>query len=305
MSETSASVVGLLPADVVRVRGADRVDLLNRLSTNDLARLGVPGAAVPTIFTSEKGRVVDWVTVLVREGELLLRCSPGRAAGVLAWIDKYTIMEDVTAADATAELAQVVVQGAVTAGLPDPGPGRFVEHAGGLVVRGLAAYGTRREALVPPGGAELVIASAVAAGATRVEASAFERLRLEAGVPSPEHEFREEVNPLELRLGGVAVATGKGCYIGQEVLTRIDSYDKLMRVLVGFECETALDPAASFKLTREGRSLGRVTSAVDVGGRTIGLAIVKREESGPGPATLVGPDGELAASVVDRPFWKS
>ena len=42
----------------VKVTGADSIDLLHRISTNDLTKLR-PGTALPTIFVNEKGRLID------------------------------------------------------------------------------------------------------------------------------------------------------------------------------------------------------------------------------------------------------
>jgi folate-binding protein YgfZ len=305
MSESRRTWVGIEPVTVVRVTGADRVDLLQRLSTNDVARLARPGAVFSTVFTTEKGRIVDWVAVLTRTDDLLLRCSPGRAEGVRAWIDRYTIMEDVVTDDVTARFVEVVVDGpAAFRAFGEPAQGTFVEAGDLLVTRGLPAFAARVEVLAPVAARDALIEQAVAAGAERAGDGVFERLRLEAGVPSPEHEFREEVNPLELRLGTVAMDLGKGCFVGQEVLQRIESYDKLARVLVGFEAEARLDPTAELKLSRDERPLGRITSVLPLAdGRSVGLAIVRRDGAAPGPAAIQVGGSTVAARLVDRPFW--
>ena len=83
-----------LDRGIVRLVGADRIDLLHRLSTADLARLA-PGQIANTIITSEKGRIVDLLDVVVRTENLLLISSFSDAAATLAWVEKYTIMDDV------------------------------------------------------------------------------------------------------------------------------------------------------------------------------------------------------------------
>jgi len=307
MSEQRPTYVGIEPTTAVRVKGADRVDLLQRLSTNDVARLARPGAAFGTVFTTEKGRVVDWVTVLVRADDLLLRCSPARAEGVRAWIDRYTIMEDVVTEDVTQSFGQVVIDGpGAFRAFGEPAPGTFAASGDFTVIRGLTAFGARVEVLAPASALDEVMKQAVASGAERAGGDVFERLRLEAGVPSPEHEFKDEVNPLELRLGTVAMDLGKGCFVGQEVLQRMDSYDKLARVLVGFEADARLDPTAEHKLVRDERPLGRVTSLLPLGdGRSVGLAIVKRDGAAAGPAMVQSGGASVPARLVDRPFWSA
>ena len=295
----------------VRVTGRDGVDLLQRLSTQDVARLAAPGRSFSTVFTNEKGRVVDWVFVVAREQDLLLRTSPGRAALVASWIERFTIMEDVRCADETASYVHIVVQGpaAVEAARLDelPPPEAAVATAAGWAARGLAAYGDRVDLIVSAAQGEAVLRAAVAAGARRGADADLELARLLAGVPSPAYEFREEVNPLELRLGAAAVSFEKGCYVGQEVLARIDSYDKLARLLVGFEADAALDTGRELKLSREGRGIGRVTSAAArPGGGTLGLAVVRREAAPPGEATVsTGGGAAIPVRLVDRPFWRT
>jgi tRNA-modifying protein YgfZ len=291
------------PAGVLRVSGKDRLDLLHRISTNDLRPLASADTTAATVFTNEKGRIVDWVTIVSRPTELWLRTSEGRAPALAAWIDRYTIVEDLTVKDGSAELRHLIVQGddavriAGLGSLPEPGQALAADDA--VWIRGLVAYGTRVEALVPTATAEVLLAAMLARGAIRADAAVVEHARLLAGVPSPEHEFKDEVNPLELRINEGVISWTKGCYIGQEVIARLDSYDKLARQLIGFETDSTLGSDAELKLTRDGRPLGRVTSLA--GG--LGLAVVKREAATPGAAEVVGPAGATKARLVDRPFW--
>ena len=78
----------------IEVTGRDRLDLLHRLSTNALAGLA-PGEASTTVFVSDKGRVIDRVTVCARPDSLILITSPGRELFLMNWIEKYTITEDI------------------------------------------------------------------------------------------------------------------------------------------------------------------------------------------------------------------
>ena len=92
-----------------------------------------------------------------------------------------------------------------------------------------------------------------------------EWLRLLAGEPSPQFEYQKETNALELNLLHAAIGWNKGCYIGQEVISRLDSYDKVARGLMGFEClnETTVAPVAGDKLiSPDGKTVGKVTSSI-------------------------------------------
>jgi folate-binding protein YgfZ len=310
MIEHSFTVVGTLPADVLHVGGEQRVDLLNRLSTNDLTPLHQEGNLVSTVFLTAKGRIKDWAWLYSAAGHLVARLSSGRADRLSAWLAEYTILEDVSWVDASAQYAWVIVQGpeaASVAGLSAlPPVGTWWKRSAGMWTRGLLAYGPRVEGLVPRSHVEALLVDMQARGGRRVGADELEDLRLAAGVPSPQFEFDDEVNPLELRLGAHAVSWTKGCYIGQEVLARMQTYDKIARVLIGFECDQPIRLAPPLKLTRDGRPLGRVTSmSKRAKGGCLGLAIVKRDAARLFGATMLTPEGQVPIRLADRPFWSA
>ena len=62
----------------------------------------------------------------------------------------------------------------------------------------------------------------------------WEALRIKAGVPVYGREMGESYNPLEAGLIG-AIDFEKGCYIGQEVIARLDTYDKVQKILVSLK----------------------------------------------------------------------
>ena len=94
----------------VKMTGADCLDLLHRLSTQDLAKLS-PGHVAGTVLTSDKGRIVDLVTVVAMPDQLLLLTSPDNQQQVVQWLDKYTITEDSQLIDVTAESGLLAVFG--------------------------------------------------------------------------------------------------------------------------------------------------------------------------------------------------
>ncbi len=303
----STTWVGFVPTDCVRVTGKDRVDLLHRLSTNDLLPLAKAGTTLSTLFTTAQGRLIDWVTIVAEADALFVITAKGRGARVAAWIDTYTIMEDVRCDDVSAVKTHVAVSG------PDA-----LSIAGDIAGTnpswpGLAAYGPRVELLIDIANVDEVIANLVARGAVKADATVIEALRVTAGVPGAATEYPDEVNPLELRLGPVAVSFRKGCYIGQEVISRLDSYDKVARLLIGFTTPASAHDALAgvtvtgdhdIKLTRDGKPFGRVTSLVPASdGSFIGLAVVKREGVDATTAELVTPTATIAIDVDKRPFF--
>jgi folate-binding protein YgfZ len=301
------TIAAVAAADLLRIEGADRVDLLHRLSTNDLTPLSEPGRAVSTVFTTAQGRIVDWVRLIAATDHLLAIASPGRAARLAEWIDGYTIMEEVHCLDVTADWSLVVLDGPAAAravGLSRPPASGFAEAAdGGWWLRGVDAYEARFEGLLPMAQVPVALERALAAGAVEGGETDLEQRRLLAGVPSPNAEYAGDVNPLELRLARHAISFTKGCYIGQEVISRLDSYDKLSRVLVGFEVDDSIGAVLPLTVVRDGKTLGRVTSIGPGPSGVLGLAVVRRSAAEPGPAHLRTPGGDVPVRIVDRPFW--
>src|SRR5690349_15359948 len=82
------------------MRGADRIDLLNRLSTNDLTQIGT-GRGLQTVLTTDKARIIDVLTVLNDADRTLVIASPGMGTKIIKWLRTYTITDDVKAVDAT------------------------------------------------------------------------------------------------------------------------------------------------------------------------------------------------------------
>ncbi len=181
---------------VLIVDGGDRVDLLQRISAGDLAATREGGSCLLP-FTDAKGRIVDapWVKVL---GDMLVAtCGSGRRNRLKQWIESYTILEDVSC---EAVDDWTVIERA--AGAP---PNSWSEED---VMEEIDAYledGDR------PAG-ELAHAQYCA-----------ERLQLRPGL-----DLDERFNPLEAGLREW-VSFDKGCYIGQEVVARLENYDKVRR----------------------------------------------------------------------------
>src|ERR1035437_8749860 len=75
-------------------RGKDVMDLLHRMSTNDLKALETEKSrAIPTVLTNEKGRFVDLLSIIRDErGEIVVILSKDKEDAVIQWLDKFTIM---------------------------------------------------------------------------------------------------------------------------------------------------------------------------------------------------------------------
>lgn len=301
----------------LRAGGKDALDLLHRLGTADLSALP-PGGGKPTVLTSPKGRIVERIFVhgLGAEG-LLLVAGPGAAPRVAAHVGRYAFREDVALSDDTGAWSQIAIFGplardaAAAAGLPVPAPwGTASASLAGSPVRVLGEDGFSSEglSLVLPAGSEAegwdaLLRAAAALGGRAVGDRAAEAWRVLRGWPAPGLELTEDHNPLEAGLRDF-VSFSKGCYVGQEVVARLSSYDKVARSLVGFVLPAgSAPPAIGAAVLHGGHPVGTVTSALVPPGRKAPVAIAYLKRGVPREATFE--IGGEAAVAVELPFGET
>ncbi len=92
------------------VRGADGLDLLHRLSTNDLLT-GPRPRVRRSILTTEKGRIVDLMRLVISEAGTRMLVSANARQKVIEWVEKFTITEDIALTDISADTAVIYVVG--------------------------------------------------------------------------------------------------------------------------------------------------------------------------------------------------
>ncbi len=306
--QTGAFVADRSPAaGRVRVTGRDRLDFLHRLSTQDLRELPV-GRRATTVLTTPIARIVDQIDVLNLGEHLLLLTGAGRATAVRKWLTGYIFFrDDVKLIDASTELGQIALFGsgaaeilaAELAGFDPAMVADTVVTLGGLSVLHARYMGSDGFVLVPPADAVSEwVGRLRARGAALADDDVVEQLRVRAGEPAAGHELTEADLPLELDLWST-VSFSKGCYIGQEILARMESRGKLARRLRGLRAAAPLTLGAEVRAGTGEGVVGAVTSAVvtpDLG--PIGLAVL-RTAIEPGQSVVAG---DVPATVVELPF---
>jgi folate-binding protein YgfZ len=280
--------VSLGPFDLLRLQGAESLDLLQRISTNDLRGLR-PGEARSTVFTTEKGRIVDFVRVLAAEDGALLIASGGAGPSLCNWIGRFVIMEDILVTDlSVASRLQAAVGGDVH-NLPPAGTGSWKQGSdGGEIVCDMTEFGIRWH-----------FAGGAVPGATPAVAQpdAGELVRVLRGIPSRGAELRDAFTPYDAGLTW-AVSTTKGCYIGQEVLARLETYQKIRRRLAGvlFGGLSGVVRAGE-PLFSDGEEVGVLTSIAPAQGLVAALAVL-RTGIGDGGVVMTGEEGASAPGTV-------
>lgn len=261
----------LRPRSYVGVRGRDAASHLQRLLSNDVEALG-PGETCEALLLTPKARIVAPLVVLRRGHEdFLLLTEPGLGERLRAELLRARL-----AARVDVELEEHASTLVLGAGAP---PGAIPS----------ADYGIPAHELLdepPPG-------DAVAIGET-----ALELLRIRARAPRWGAELDDRVMPAEVGLEERAISFTKGCYPGQEPVARLHYRGHANRTLRVLELDGDVPPPSDTEVALDGKTVGRVTSAVaDPAGGVAALAFVRREV--PADAILaVG--GRAARQTVDK-----
>ncbi len=266
----------------------DRLDLLHRMSTNNVNVLKA-GEGCETVLTTAIARIIDRLIVYNRGETALALCGAGRTATVRGWLQKHIFFQDrVKTHDLSTEWAQFGLFGSGAAAIAD----RFIPNAstlsrhhfgerafgeGSLIVaRSYPLAGDGYTLLVPVAAREAVIAEiGIGVCTGEIGAQIFDMLRIETGVPLSGHELSEDYIPLEAGLWD-AVSSTKGCYIGQEIIARMESRHKLARSLVQLELERLL-PEGTLLHTSD-RTVGSITSVAALPtGKIVALGYIKTD----------------------------
>jgi folate-binding protein YgfZ len=255
----------------LKVSGADALDLLNRLSTNNLEHFTLD-KSMGTVLTTNKGRIIDLLTIIPTGDYLLVLTSPGRQQQVADWIGFYTFGEDVTVEDITDETAMLAIvgpesfeaiQNVLGFDVEKTEPLSLVESEsldGATLVRTDYFNLPTFELIGDPKAIADAIASFDERDIKPVSQATAENLRISNSVPSATGELTEDFNPLEAGLRS-HISFNKICYIGQEVVARLDAYEKVQRHLVTFEWDSEQGvPIAGTALTVDGKNAGQLTS---------------------------------------------
>ena len=274
----------------LRVTGPDREAWLQGMQTGDLKAASLGGAAAG-IFLGGKGRAIADGLLWRFAEEVLVTVPPARLEQLRVHLDRLLIMEDAELS-ITPELHRLRWC---------PGDDQRPLSEGETPSRRAALAGLRG---TPAGlGFELLVTESqaqqlLAALPERPDAAALEAFRVALGVPLAGRDFEEETNPLEAGLDA-QICFDKGCYVGQEVIAMATYRGRVQWNLVRLEVAGAPPPLGSaLEPARGGK--GRVTSAVEVAGRTLLLGIVHREKIVPGSEVPL-PDGRVA-TVLGLPF---
>ena len=251
---------------------------------------------------TEKARIIDVVTLLDNGEELTLLTTASAADNVVQWLRKYIIMDDVKVKKPQEDIMTVEIMGprsgtAVEAivgeQVADFAKNQFLKTQSGLLIVRMPSPCDVSFYLIGSGTAIEHLEAALEQNhlsLPEVNDTEYEHLRITAGLGKLGHEWSESYNPLEAGLLHLTSFT-KGCYIGQEVVARLDSYNKVKQRVMGFIGTDKL--AVGDEVVADDRVVGVITSLTTTLDEhtTLALGYVRGEHAHEGAPITVRHDG--------------
>lgn len=269
----------------IEVTGPDRQSWLNGLVTSDVAKL-VPGRVSYGLALVKIGRIISDVYVLLAGDRLLVAAQRDRVAQLEEHLEKYLIMEDAAHRDVSDSYVWIFAQGPRGAEVAGAAAAIDGVYAGTVDLQGppdgiVAIPAARRDEVLAQ------IVAKVPDSATGSEEDA-EQLRIRRHLPRYGVDFGDKNYPQEASLEKIAVSFNKGCYLGQEVVCRLEMRGHVVKKLVPLQI--AGDPPANGAEVRsaDGKVLGAVSSSVANDAGAVGLAMLRVDFAEPGTEVDVG-----------------
>jgi tRNA-modifying protein YgfZ len=287
-----AAIVDRSDRGFVVVSGADAVSFLQALVSADLDAVA-DGEGVHSLLLSPQGKLdVDFR--LLRVGDTLwLDCDPGFGAQLVASLNRFKIRVDADVADVSAEFGMASCFGPASPDVPSP-IHAHVAVDGARVVRTRDGF----DVIGPRDAVARVVATRTRDGATVVGEDAYQAWRIEQGKPVQPLDLDATTIPQEAFLEQDAVSFTKGCFLGQELVCRIDSRGHVNRFLRRVTAIQGDWPERGAEIVVDGKVVGALTSVSPSALRTGALGYVRREVDPPAPAELRWPGGSARAVIA-------
>ncbi len=276
--------------ELVRVVGPDAESFLDSLLSQDLTGLA-EGAVVRSLLLGPRGKLRALLWVARFGDEFLLVADAGSGAAVAADLARFKLR--------------------VALDIEEPEPLVDLAGPGAAAVLDAASLQPPARALPAPLGSlsRFFVAGAgvedlVAAGARLVGRLAYTAVRVEMGEPAMGVDVDESTIPQEAGVVAEAVSFTKGCYLGQELVARIDTRGHVNRHLRGLVLKENALPPAGAEVVRGDTAVGGITSVSEslLIGAPVGLGLIRREVEPGADVEIRWPGGRASAEVRSLPL---
>lgn len=285
--------------------GPDRVRYLNAILTNDIKDLPA-GQGNVSLLLNPQGHILAEIETYAFADRLFCVSYAMIRERLIAWLDKYIIMDDVTLTDEIERYGTLALEGPAAAALvrevsgvdivawdelssqdcavgaaPGRGiPSRLVKRSPGGVPG--AEFVVDRERLAELW--QILLEAAQKRGGGPMGYTALSAIRIAQGIPWFGYDFGEKQIPHEAGLQDSHISYTKGCYTGQEIVERVRSRGQVNRQRVRLVFSGDAVPEAGTTLTVDGKEVGYVTRAAKIWDppRIIGMGYVRREAGASG-----------------------
>lgn len=284
----------------LRITGEDRLRFLNGQITND-ARKATETVAIEACVLNAKGKINAHIFVSSASDCFWIDTDAELRETLPARLERYVIADDVQIVDVTDRFSIFHV-------LSPTAP-----NLSGCRIISARRFGETGWDIWADVAAQDAVSRQLSSSFRLLDFAAEEIFRIEQGIPRGGRELTDEIIPIEANLEGRAIDYEKGCYIGQEVISRIKMSGQTNKRLCGLISLADIPLQAGAKLTAtsaKGRDVGWITSAghSERIRKEIALGYVKRGFNGPGTKldALASEDSGTAAAiqieVVPLPF---
>ncbi len=269
---------------VINVSGADAQQVLNNLTTNDVASL--PAAhAFESFVTNLRGWVVAHGILARHDDQLRIVGQHADPEAICNHIDRYIIREDAEVRlDSKARIYSLLIPDYASwhqYALDSPSSAEFEQQRAASYSVGDVSLDTYRIAdqlwLAACNAEQPVVAAWWQEhGVQAATLMDWEAARIACCWPRQGHEILEKTLPQELDRDERAISFTKGCYLGQETIARLDARGSIQKKLSLLEIDAEESPGVGAAITKDGNAVGELTSVVGIDNRFVGLAYIKR-----------------------------
>ncbi len=319
---TAVGLMDLCYRGKIEITGPDRVRYLNGVVTNDIKKL-TPGQGCYACALDYKGALIGDLKIYSHPDCLMIDTGELCTYKLFDHFLRFAISDEVEILDKSSAIAHLGLHGPRSADLLqqlvkiDVSSLREFEFVSAPfgntaieIIRqdytGEKGFDLFMQSEDAPIAWEALFKCGASAGLKPVGITAFDILRLEAGIPIFGRDMTEDHLALEAGLMS-AISTDKGCYTGQETVARIINRGHVNRILSGLQLKGSRIPAPGEKIFKNESSVGEITSAAFSPTLQMGIALgyVPALQAEAGNEFLVGEGPEaIAATVVQLPFYK-
>jgi tRNA-modifying protein YgfZ len=266
-----------IPSGAIRVTGTDRLDFVQGQVAQNIKTLSTPGGARSMIL-NVKGQIEFDVRIYRRKDDIYLQTASGLSEVVMARLQKYIVFDDVKLENVSNRIRVLHLSGEkaleTVSSFGFSSGTQLVETDFGtlLVSQVERGNGAGFDIHVLDSKFDELLQTFTTQGATKLEPVELERRRIVSGLANAHSDGFTGMLPQECGLLE-GVSFKKGCYVGQEIMARLDARGHSNKTLMRVKLEQPLETGTPVKL--ENREVGQLGHVVPFESGFMALAVIR------------------------------